>query len=143
MAIRFRAEAELSLLGESPATKPREESVPGVNQSKARCSRGGAPVAPRPGVQSVRRGPVPGSSSADRYTQRRSSHDPPAFPPPGSARLCLETLEDRCTPTAGLLDPTFGTGGLVTTAVSANGSQANSLAIQPDGKIVAAGYGAK
>jgi uncharacterized delta-60 repeat protein len=51
----------------------------------------------------------------------------------------LEALEDRCLLSAGLLDPTFGTGGQVSTAVGANGSLANALAIQPDGKIVAVG----
>src|SRR5262249_38148067 len=58
---------------------------------------------------------------------------------PARFRPRLEALEDRCLLSAGLLDPTFGTGGLVTTAVSSRGSQANALAIQPDGKIVAAG----
>jgi uncharacterized delta-60 repeat protein len=41
----------------------------------------------------------------------------------------------------GTLDTTFGSGGLVASPVAgANGSQANSLVIQPDGKIVAAGF---
>ncbi|HZV06503.1 MAG TPA: delta-60 repeat domain-containing protein [Gemmataceae bacterium] len=65
-------------------------------------------------------------------------------------RPYLEVLEDRCCPsggkpdwsdpTGGALDPTFGSGGLVTSSFSSAGEQANSLVIQPDGKIVAAGY---
>jgi uncharacterized delta-60 repeat protein len=42
----------------------------------------------------------------------------------------------------GTLDPSFGTGGLVTTAISANPASddyANTLARQPDGKLVVAG----
>ncbi len=43
--------------------------------------------------------------------------------------------------TDGSLDTTgFGTGGVVTTSFSANNDQANAVAIQADGKIVAAGY---
>ena len=52
----------------------------------------------------------------------------------------LEWLEDRCTPTAGLLDPTFGSGGIATTAIGSHGAQAAAVAVQPDGKIVAVGY---
>jgi uncharacterized delta-60 repeat protein len=40
---------------------------------------------------------------------------------------------------AGGLDDTFGTGGKVTTDFVGNGDQATAVAIQPDGKIVAAG----
>ncbi len=39
----------------------------------------------------------------------------------------------------GILDTTFGTGGKVTTAVGSN-AYGRSVAIQPDGKIVVAGY---
>jgi uncharacterized delta-60 repeat protein len=58
----------------------------------------------------------------------------------------LEALEDRCLLSAGALDPTFGSGGTVTTALKAN-SNANALAIYPvagtanDGKIVVVGSG--
>src|SRR5690242_21919236 len=51
----------------------------------------------------------------------------------------LEALEDRCLLSAGALDPTFGSGGLVTT-VPGSGGQAEAMAIQPDGKIVTAGW---
>jgi uncharacterized delta-60 repeat protein len=50
-----------------------------------------------------------------------------------SARLRLERLEHRETPTAGLLDPSFGTGGVV---LSSAARIASALALQPDGKIL-------
>jgi uncharacterized delta-60 repeat protein len=40
---------------------------------------------------------------------------------------------------AGGLDPTFGTGGIVTTYIGSSNSFANAVAIQSDGKIVVAG----
>jgi uncharacterized delta-60 repeat protein len=42
--------------------------------------------------------------------------------------------------TDGSLDPTFGTGGTVTTSLTSGNDQANGVAIQADGKIVAAGF---
>jgi uncharacterized delta-60 repeat protein len=51
-------------------------------------------------------------------------------------RLHLEHLESRETPAAGLLDPTFGTGGLV--IGSPPGWIGASVVMQPDGKILAA-----
>jgi len=58
----------------------------------------------------------------------------------------LEALEDRCLLSGGVLDPTFGIGGIITTNVaSLNDSFANAVATYPntgtanDGKIVAAG----
>ncbi len=42
--------------------------------------------------------------------------------------------------TDGSLDTTFDADGIVTTAIGAADSQANSVAIQTDGKIIAAGY---
>jgi uncharacterized delta-60 repeat protein len=56
----------------------------------------------------------------------------------------LEPMEDRCLLSGGVLDPTFGSGGLVTTAI---GSYARAFAVATypnggtanDGKIVAAG----
>src|SRR5206468_4572273 len=41
---------------------------------------------------------------------------------------------------AGALDTSFGTGGKVTTAIGSDNDQAYGVAIQSDGKIVAAGY---
>jgi uncharacterized delta-60 repeat protein len=40
----------------------------------------------------------------------------------------------------GTLDTTFGTGGLVTTAIGGS-SAANAVAVRPDGKILVAGWG--
>jgi uncharacterized delta-60 repeat protein len=61
-------------------------------------------------------------------------------------RLSVEALEDRCLLSAGALDLTFGSGGLVTTSVgTVNNSVANGVAIYHndgaanEGKIVAAG----
>jgi uncharacterized delta-60 repeat protein len=44
------------------------------------------------------------------------------------------------TVTAGSLDPTFGTGGIVITGVGSSSDYGRSVAVQPDGKIVVAGY---
>jgi uncharacterized delta-60 repeat protein len=41
---------------------------------------------------------------------------------------------------AGDLDPTFGTGGRVTTTIAGTQEQARDVAVQADGKIIAAGY---
>lgn len=48
----------------------------------------------------------------------------------------LEHLEDRLVPTTGVLDSTFGTGGIVKTAAAA---EARGVAVRADGKIVAVG----
>ncbi len=56
--------------------------------------------------------------------------------------LRLVTLEDRTVPTAGMLDPTFGVGGTVTTDFSRQvtvPTYDDARAIQADGKIVVAG----
>src|SRR5437899_2102 len=61
---------------------------------------------------------------------------------PYSRRLMMQTLEDRTVPTAGQLDPTFGVGGKVLTDIGMSIESiesARSVALQPDGKIVAAG----
>ena len=58
-----------------------------------------------------------------------------------SIRLALESLEERRTPTAGALDPTFGNGaGYVTTALSSSKDQADAAIVQSDGKILVSGY---
>jgi uncharacterized delta-60 repeat protein len=54
-----------------------------------------------------------------------------------SSRPWLERLESRLLLNAGDLDPSFGTGGLVTTSVG--GAPVVSLALQTDGKILAGG----
>jgi uncharacterized delta-60 repeat protein len=48
-------------------------------------------------------------------------------------------LESRILLSAGDLDPTFGTGGKVSTRISDKSDIAAALALQPDGKIVVAG----
>src|SRR5438128_1075070 len=55
------------------------------------------------------------------------------------ARLSLEALEAREVPAAGLLDGTFGVGGVAITPFAAGSATANSVAVQADGKVVAAG----
>src|SRR5262245_44683704 len=63
------------------------------------------------------------------------SRKPPRFRPR------LEVLEDRCVPSAGALDTTFGTGGMVTTSFLGPTTDlgVGGTAIQADGKIVEAG----
>lgn len=53
-------------------------------------------------------------------------------------RFGAESLEARTMLAAGGLDPTFGSGGFVTTPVGSDGS-ATKVLVEPDGKIVAAG----
>src|SRR5262245_18779290 len=68
--------------------------------------------------------------------------------PPARYRPRLEALEYRCLLSAGALDPTFGSGGTVTTDFGKL-DQANAVAIYPnagtanDGKIVVFGNGSK
>ena len=60
--------------------------------------------------------------------------------PANRFRPRLEALEDRCLMSAGALDPTFGSGGVVTTSLSKTTfDDAYRVAVQPDGKIIAAG----
>src|SRR5947209_9542949 len=64
--------------------------------------------------------------------------------PAARSRPRLEVLEDRRLLSGGVLDPTFGSGGLVTTTLGAD-SRAYAVATYPnqgtanDGKVVAAG----
>src|SRR5262245_1695917 len=60
---------------------------------------------------------------------------------PAGFRPRLEVLEGRAVPSTGQLDPTFGSGpnpGVVLTHVGTS-AVASAVAVQPDGKIVAAG----
>jgi len=59
-----------------------------------------------------------------------------------SVRLTLQSLEDRNVPAAGDIDPTFGSGGRVVIPfdLGDNNDYAESIKIQPDGKIVIAGF---
>ncbi|HXG91630.1 MAG TPA: delta-60 repeat domain-containing protein [Blastocatellia bacterium] len=52
----------------------------------------------------------------------------------------LAQADDVLAQAAGDLDPTFGTAGRVTTDFFGGADQASAVAIQPDGKIVAAGF---
>lgn len=57
------------------------------------------------------------------------------------ATLRLEPLTDRIAPAAGALDLSFGGTNVFTAAVgSANRDTATGVAVQPDGKLVVAGY---
>src|SRR5262245_33511057 len=71
---------------------------------------------------------------------RLSSPRPRAIAPRRSFRPRLEGLEDRTTPSAGgLLDPTFGSGGIAVNNFSSKETVAD-IALQSDGKILTAGY---
>lgn len=76
----------------------------------------------------LNRRPTPAAHSV---RSRRRSHNPVVEPLEGRALLSG----------AGSLDPTFGTGGTVTTAITSGNDVANEVMIQPDGKIVAVGTG--
>src|SRR6478672_1709197 len=69
-----------------------------------------------------------------RRSSRRSRPRP-------ASRPGVEQLEDRTLLTAGALDPSFGAGGIVTTALTSGTQGANSIVLQGDGKIVVAGNG--
>jgi uncharacterized delta-60 repeat protein len=66
-----------------------------------------------------------------RKPRRKSPARPVRFRP------SLETLEDRYCPAGGLLDPTFGSGGIVNLPTTTE-SSAHAVAVQPDGKVVVA-----
>src|SRR5262249_36858840 len=60
---------------------------------------------------------------------------------PTPSRLLVHQLEDRLTPTAGMLDPTFGAGGMVPTRFpSPSVESLRSTAVDSLGRIVVAGY---
>ncbi len=62
----------------------------------------------------------------------------PAFRRPAS-RLWVEALEDRCLLSSGALDPTFGSGGIVTTALNKYDDFAHGVLLQSNGDIIAYG----
>src|SRR5215217_6127747 len=55
-------------------------------------------------------------------------------------RLRLDPLEGRDVPAAGMLDPTFGNGGIVTTDFGIPSNDFGASVVQADGKVVVAGY---
>src|SRR5262249_14864885 len=59
-----------------------------------------------------------------------------------SVQLSLESLEDRTLLSAGSLDLSFGTSGMVSTDFTGSGNDsARVVAVQSDGKVVVVGEG--
>jgi len=54
-------------------------------------------------------------------------------------RPCVEGLEDRTTPSGGLLDPTFGSGGTAINSFGSGGQSITDVKVLPDGKLLTAG----
>jgi uncharacterized delta-60 repeat protein len=71
--------------------------------------------------------------------RRNTRQTKPVRRTPPTVRPRLEALEDRCLLSAGALDPTFGSGGVVTTSLSRGIDTAYAVLIQPNGKLVEAG----
>jgi len=65
--------------------------------------------------------------------RRRTTAPRPAFRP------CVEQLEDRLTPSGGLLDPTFGTGGSIIENDGFGHQALADVTVLSDGKLLAAG----
>src|SRR5262245_37108628 len=72
------------------------------------------------------------------FSSRRARRTAPVRRP-SAYRPRLEALEDRCVPSAGTLDPTFGSGGIVTTALSNGNDTAYGVLLQPNGDIISYG----
>ncbi len=73
-----------------------------------------------------------------RYLSEPGSHRSPGSAAPTPTRL-LGVLSPPASAAPWDLDPSFGSGGKVTTAFIGGSASASSLVVQPDGKIVAAG----
>jgi uncharacterized delta-60 repeat protein len=73
------------------------------------------------------------------WLRQAFSPRPLARPRPAARRLVLGYLEARDCPAGGVLDPTFGSGGAVTTNICNYIDGAWGVLVQPDGKLVTAG----
>jgi uncharacterized delta-60 repeat protein len=72
---------------------------------------------------------------------RKTPHSQSARRLPPSYRPHVEALEDRCLLSSGALDPTFGSGGTVTTSLTKDGDDvAHGILLQSNGDLIA--YGA-
>src|SRR5262249_32790137 len=135
-----------------PDSLPRGRAIP----TKARKAAGESPppskiltgpsIAPAPGLRapsvlSVYRRPPPTKEMlsmwpfSSRKTLPLTSDRPRRSP----YRPRLEALEDRRLLSAGALDPTFGSGGVVTTALNKYNDTAYGVLLQPNGYLIAYG----
>ena len=113
-----------NLINETSADEAHRPGVP-----RAPGLRHGADPGPRP--QADRR--TDPSPSRKEYPMTRSSltHRVPAARARRAARPRLDPLEGRLLLAAGDPDPTFGVGGLVTTAFSTTGKNPTQLGAEP------------
>lgn len=74
-----------------------------------------------------------------RFPPRKTRRDARARSARHTSSPRLEALEDRRVPTAGMLDPSFGSGGKVTFDLGSLQDQGTAILVQDDGKIVIAG----
>jgi len=77
--------------------------------------------------------PLAARLTRTRTRPRRAPHRP-AFRPR------IEGLEDRTTPSGGLLDPTFGSGGAAINNFGSYQQTLTDVVVLPDGKLLTAGY---
>src|SRR3954468_15029917 len=76
-----------------------------------------------------------------RHTNPTRARTPP-MPAPRRPRLAVAALEDRTVPTAGVMDPSFGTNGIVGFHLNKPNfyySDTRGATVQPDGKTVLVG----
>src|SRR5262249_48365346 len=67
------------------------------------------------------------------FSERKTPRTPPGCSARKPFRPRLDPLEDRCLLSAGALDPTFGSGGMVSVSGLVD---TGAVVVQPDGKIV-------
>jgi uncharacterized delta-60 repeat protein len=77
-------------------------------------------------------------AGAARSGSSRARRDLPR--PSRLGRPRLEALEERCTPSGGLLDPTFGAGGTVLNTTGSGEQGLTDVSVLPDGKLLTAGF---